>query len=46
MVADRRPREEVLEEIYSLAGPECGLRPPVSEMQLARNCGTERRSNV
>lgn len=45
LVADNAPREEVLELIYDLAGSGAGLRPPIQEIQLARNCGTERRTN-
>lgn len=43
--ADGIPREELLQQIYDMAGPACELRPPVLEVRLARLCGTERNRN-
>ena len=42
-IADNAPREELLEIVHDHWGDTFSLRPPVSEIQLARNCGTERR---
>ncbi|WLR92913.1 hypothetical protein [Shinella zoogloeoides] len=44
-IADNAPREELLEIVHDRWGQTYNLRPPVSEIQLARNCGTERRTD-
>lgn len=35
-VADGEPQREIMEMIYDLFGSGCDLRPPVSELRLAR----------
>jgi hypothetical protein len=37
-VADGEPRREIMQLIYDLFGDTCQLRPPVDELNLARQC--------
>lgn len=41
-VADGEPQREIMQMIYDLFGDSCELRPPVSELNLARRCGSAR----
>ena len=37
-VADGEPQREIMEMIYDLFGEACQLRPPIAELNLARQC--------
>lgn len=38
-VADGEPQREIMQLIFDLFGDACELRPPVTELNLARKCG-------
>lgn len=40
-VADGEPRREIMQMIYDMFGDCCELRPPASELNLARTCAGE-----
>lgn len=39
-IADGEATEDLLQRFYDFAGEAAGLRPPPSELNLARLCGT------